>query len=403
MEPTGPMEPGPAEQTSAQQASAEPTSAGSSYAGPTVALPTVSDQPGLPAQPTPPAEQAGSMSGRHAAPEAPAAETGAAEPAEEPTSQRTRRANSAGRDVGPFRGVTTVRVHGGYEICRGKDDRTRRVTILTMGPSAAGDSTLRGTLGEAYEWARATGGPGAGEFLGADLTGEQPWIASLDGSGPAGVRRVFDRLVSSVRPPAPGQHTGSIPRITDTGPIPRVTDTGNVPRVGDQPPSGRPQQAHRPSGGPHAGSAPPEQAVRHPPTSLPPPPGPPHQAPHTAPPAPHQAARQEHRASGPPTGQLPRIVEPPPVVRAVPGTPPTARAVSGPGPMGQQRPGQEMLPPPPPPPMPAYQGRAYTAAPRPIAPPGAGRALPIMLLVLGLISLGVLVLLVGAYVVLFGG
>ncbi len=379
MEPTGPMEPGPAEQTSAQQTPAERNSAESSYAGPTVALPTVSDQP--------------------------APDSSGTEPVEEPTSQRTKRANSAGRDVGPFRGVTTVRVHGGYEICRGKDDQNRRVTILTMGPSAASDSSLRATLGEVYEWARATGGPGAGEFLGADLTGEEPWIASLDGSGPAGVRRVFDRLVSSIRPPAPGQHTGSIPRITDTGSIPRVTDTGSIPRVTDQPPGDRTQQVHRP----RSGGAPPEQPGRHrPPISVPPPPGAPHQAPHTPPPppapapapAPHQTPRREHRASGPPTGQLPRIVEPPPVVRAVPSTPPTARSVSAPAPM-QQRPGQEMLPPPPPAPMPAYQGRAYTAAPRPIAPPGTGRALPIVLLVLGLIALGVLVLLVGAYLLLF--
>jgi hypothetical protein len=60
-----------------------------------------------------------------------------------------------GRDVGPFRSVTTVRVHGGFEICTGRDERERAVTILTMGPSAATDEQLRGALAEVYEWARA--------------------------------------------------------------------------------------------------------------------------------------------------------------------------------------------------------------------------------------------------------
>ncbi|MGA8115364.1 MAG: hypothetical protein WCA46_17000, partial [Actinocatenispora sp.] len=141
-----------------------------------------------------------------------------------PASPKPAKTKAGARDIGPFIGVTTVRVHGGYEICRGRDEHGQRVTILTMGPSAAENASLRATLAEAYDWARATGGPGGTEFVGADLTGEQPWIASLDSSHPAGVRRLFDRLVKSIRPPAPGQHTGNLPRITDTGSIPRVTD-----------------------------------------------------------------------------------------------------------------------------------------------------------------------------------
>lgn len=57
------------------------------------------------------------------------------------------------------------------------------------------------------------------------------------------------------------------------------------------------------------------------------------------------------------------------------------------------------------PPMPAYQGRPYTAAPRPIAPPrrrpGRGEhALPVLLIIMALGAVGVLALLVAAYLAL---
>jgi hypothetical protein len=373
-----------------------------------------------------------------------------------------------GRDVGPFRGVTTVRVHGGFEICRGKDEQGRAVTILTMGPSAVHDDSLRGALTEAYQWARAHA-PAGEEFAGVELSGEQPWVASIDAAGTIGVRSVFDRLVSTVRPPAPGRHTGNIPTRTDTGSIPRAADTGSIPRVG---PDGRPVSAGDPARRPlpadtgsmprvgpdgrpvHAdtgsiprvadtGSIPrvgPDGRPVHADTgsiprttadtgsipragrAMPPASGPP---PGAAPPGYRSPAGARH------TGQLPRVVESPtnplppvsgparhtgqlPRVAHTGQQPrvdhtgrpvePTAR--TGPLPTHQTgqlrppaRPGREL------PPMPAYQGRPYTAAPRPIAAPytarrvpvGGGRALPILLIIMALGAIGVLALLVAAY------
>ncbi|MEV0839849.1 hypothetical protein AB0I55_09845 [Actinocatenispora sera] len=357
-----------------------------------------------------------------------------------------------GRDVGPFRGVTTVRVHGGFEICRGQDEQGRAVTILTMGPSAVHDDSLRGALTEAYQWARSHA-PAGEEFAGVELSGEQPWVASLDAAGTIGVRSVFDRLVSTVRPPAPGRHTGNIPTRTDTGSIPRATDTGAIPRVG---PDGRPVHADTgaiprvgPDGRPvHAdtGAIPrvgPDGRPAHADTgsiprttadtgsipragrAMPPAPGPP---PGAAPPGYRAPAGP---AGGRHTGQLPRVVESPtnplppvsgparhtgqfPRVAHTGQQPrvdhtgrpvePTAR--TGPLPTHQTgqlrppaRPGRDL------PAMPAYQGRPYTAAPRPIAAPytarrvpvGGGRALPILLIIMALGAIGVLALLVAAY------
>src|SRR5207248_1232471 len=120
-----------------------------------------------------------------------------------------------GRDVGPFRNVTTVRVHGGFEICTGRDDEERPVTILTMGPSAATDERLRTALAEVYEWSVAHPKPEVGDFAAADLTADQPWVASLDEPGRVGVRKLLDRLARVVQQPTPGHHTGTIPKITD--------------------------------------------------------------------------------------------------------------------------------------------------------------------------------------------
>lgn len=290
-----------------------------------------------------------------------------------------------GRDVGPFRGVTTVRVHGAFEVCRGKDEQGRSVTILTMGPSAAEDPSLRATFTEAYEWARATG-PGPDEFVGAELTAEQPWIASLDSPTAPGVRRLFDRLVSAVRPPAPGRHTGSIPKITDTGPIPRVP-------AGPPPRSGAPYRSGRPP------AAPPRPAAAH-------------AGPHTG---------QIPRIADAPTGQLPRVEPPTHHTGQLPRPQQTGqipRPTQQTGPLPTHHTGQlptyqtGQLPRPEQPtgyrhavpPMPAYQGPAYTAAPRPIAPPpasaqprrtGDGRALPIVLIIMVLAAIGVVALLAG--------
>lgn len=343
----------------------------------------------------------------------------------------------AGRNVGPFRGVTTVRVHGGYEICRGKDDTGRKVTILTMGPSAAKIPGLRDTLRDAYDQVRMTAAPGRDEFFGADLAADQPWIASLDGpGGTAGVRRLFDRLVSSVRPPAPGRHTGQIPRVTDaaptprtfdTGRLPRVGDTGQIPRVGDtgqlpqvgntgqiprvdntgrvpgtagtgrMPPTGTTGPIPRPGDTgqlPRVGDT--GQFPRVPPPARPPaavpPPAVPPRGPAVAPPPPPQ-----HRPPTDQTWQLRRISDPgvrPPGIASPPGPPPTARELTRP-------------------PMPAYQGPVYTAAPRPIALPpasglpgrpassGLGSSIPVAVLALGLITFGALVVLVAILVLLF--
>ncbi|BCJ39075.1 hypothetical protein Athai_65780 [Actinocatenispora thailandica] len=336
-----------------------------------------------------------------------------------------------GRDVGPFRGVTTVRVHGGFEICRGKDDDGRAVTILTMGPSAVHDDSLRGALTEAYQWARSHA-PAGEDFAGVELSGEQPWVASLDAPGTVGVRSVFDRLVSIVRPPAPGRHTGNIATRTDTGSIPRVgsdgrpitADTGSIPRVGHD---GRPLTADTgsiPRATTDTGSIP--RAGAMPPGSAPPPGS-------AAPPG----YRTPAPAVGRHTGQLPRIVESPTnplppvsgparhtgqiprVAAAHTGQQPrvdhTGRPIEPAAHTGQfpridvpthqtgqlrppGRPVREL------PPMPAYQGRPYTAAPRPIAAPhtrrvpvGGGRALPILLIIMALGAIGVLALLVAAY------
>jgi hypothetical protein len=332
--------------------------------------------------------------------------------------------------------VTTVRVHGGFEICRGQDEQGRAVTILTMGPSAVHDDSLRGALTEAYQWARSHAPAGA-EFAGVELSGEQPWVASIDAAGTIGVRSVFDRLVSTVRPPAPGRHTGNIPTRSDTGSIPRATDTGSIPRVG---PDGRPvhtdtgsiprlgpdgRPAHTDTGSlPRAtadtGSIP--RGVRAmPPASVPPPgavpPG--YRPPDAAMPAGNRHTGQLPRVvesptnplppvSGPArhTGQLPRIAhtgQQPRVDHT--GRPVEATARTGPLPTHQTgqlrpaRPGRDL------PPMPAYQGRPSTAAPRPIAAPytarrvpvGGGRALPILLIIMALGAIGVLALLVAAY------
>lgn len=314
-----------------------------------------------------------------------------------PASPRPARTSGA-RDIGPFLGVTTVRVHGGYEICRGRDEHGRRVTILTMGPSAAESTALRATFVEAYEWARATARGGAPEFVGADLTGATPWIASFDSVHPAGVRRLFDRLVSSIRPPAPGRHTGNLPRITDTGGIPRsgAAEPRRAPS-GRSPAGGRPSADNVPTGqlpqvaGPPPGHGPSGPHSGHLPRITGQPPG--------------------YGPSGPHSGHLPRITEPAFDARGTaPHRPPTARP-AGPPTGAFARPGPDVLIPPPP--MAEYQGRAYTAAPRPIAPPrrsgmpalrtmGTGRALPVVLLVVGLIAVGLLALLVASYLLLFG-
>jgi hypothetical protein len=304
-----------------------------------------------------------------------------------------------GRDVGPFRGVTTVRVHGGFEVCRGKDEQGRSVTILTMGPSAAEDQSLRAVFTEAYEWARATG-PGPDEFVGAELTAEQPWIASLDSPTAPGVRRLFDRLVSAVRPPAPGRHTGNIPKVTDTGPIPRV-------------PPGPPRSGPPPRSSPPARSGPAYRGVR-PPAAPPARPVP--SGPHTG---------QIPRIVDSPTGQLPRVEPPTHHTGQLPRTQQTGQLPrtqhTGPlpthqtGPLPTHHTGQLPRVEPPTgyrqavPPMPAYQGPAYTAAPRPIAPPpasglprrtGDGRALPILLFIMVLAAIGVVALLVGILIAL---
>lgn len=288
-----------------------------------------------------------------------------------------------GRDVGPFHGVTTLRVHGGYEICRGTDDEGRQVTILTMGPSAAESQPLRDTLIEAYDYVRRAGTPQRETFLDADLHAEQPWIVSLDGpGGSAGVRRLFDRLVRSVRPPAPGRQTGTLPRAADSGQIPRVSDTGQIPRVTDRDPR-HPQAGQAAGGHPPAYPATRGGQPGHP--GMPPPHRPPNNGPHT--------------------GQIPRVVDQPGAglrapTRAQPG-PPQGPPTAGPPPVARELATA-------PPPMPAYQGRLYTAAPRPIAPPPASALpahpgpaghgpLPIVLVALGVIVLGALVLLVVLY------
>ncbi|GAA4217159.1 hypothetical protein [Actinocatenispora rupis] len=295
-----------------------------------------------------------------------------------------------GRDVGPFRGVTTVRVHGAFEICRGADDEGRAVTILTMGPSAAEDRALRAVFTEAYEWARATG-PGPDEFVGAELTADQPWIASLDSPTAPGVRRLFDRLVSAVRPPAPGRHTGNIPKITDTGPIPRVP-AGPAPRSGPAgrppgPPHGRPPVR---AAGPHTGQIP---RIAEAPTAQHPRVEPPTH--HTGQlPRPHQTGQLPRTHQ---TGQLPRTQQTGPLPTHQTGPLPTHQTGQLPRiePTGHR------------PAMPPYQGPAYTAAPRPIAPANAaprrrptsgGRVLPVVLVLVAVAAVGVLAMLVGILV-----
>lgn len=329
-----------------------------------------------------------------------------------------------GRDVGPFRGVTTVRVHGGFEICTGTDGDGRAVTVLTMGPSAAEDDALRGALADAYRWLSENPGPTDGEFVGVELEAEQPWVAAHDEPGNLGVRRMFERLVSSTRPPAPGHHTGRPPKITGgeqpaSGPARR--DAGRPPAASPPPP---PQVASPPPPvvsppPPPAGQAPPPQPAAGPPPlqngiptgSFPPVPPPVNHPTHQTGPLPRtrpQPMGPPAQPVGPPpgphtTGNLPRLGPDGMPVRQPAGPPPgphntgnlprlgpdgrpvqpSAPPPPGPhntgnlprlGPDGmpvRQAGGQPYALPPPPAPMQPYQGPVYSAAPRPIAPSSA--------------------------------
>jgi hypothetical protein len=302
-----------------------------------------------------------------------------------------------GRDVGPFRSVTTVRVHGGFEICTGRDDRERAVTILTMGPSAATDERLRDALSEVYEWSRAHPEPTDGEFAGTDLTGDQPWVASLDEPGKAGVRRLLDRLARVMQPPTPGHQTGTIPKITDEmlaagGPVRDRTPGPAAPPHSTRP--ARPTPPPRPTG-PAQPGPPPQPAPAGPRRTeqTGPVPMAPAQPTHQTGPLPRPQA-QTHQTGQLPrptpqaaqthqTGQLPRPAQPahPHQTGALPRpVPPAQTHQTGPLPRpGPYQTGQfprvradgRVQPAPPPPPLAPYQGPVYSAAPRPIAPNSA--------------------------------
>ncbi|MFC4337384.1 hypothetical protein [Salininema proteolyticum] len=110
------------------------------------------------------------------------------------------------RTIGPFRGVSTLRVEGAYELCAGVDGEGRPVEILTLGSSSSKDPSRRAMLMDAVAWAHANSGIDDSPILEADLNADQPYVVVFQDEGRRGAERILERLL------ALGPATGRLPR-----------------------------------------------------------------------------------------------------------------------------------------------------------------------------------------------
>ncbi|WP_025273084.1 hypothetical protein [Haloglycomyces albus] len=144
------------------------------------------------------------------------------------------------RTIGPFHGVSTLRVEGAYEMCAGIDSQGRPVHILTLGTSSSKDPSRRALLTDAVAWAHANTGIDDAPVLQADLDAEQPYVVVLQDRNLRGAERILERLLSL------GPPTGRLPKVQKPGDTTNTYVSSMPPPPSPSRPPKRPRSLVRP-------------------------------------------------------------------------------------------------------------------------------------------------------------